>query len=282
MQRNWSCKLFWLQLVQQNKKPCEFHELLTLLNHQILSTSCSIHYINGNYVYGTARTQKVVSLSSCESELHAIVSGMSDAIFLRCENRERIYQLETTRLEESSLPIPLTQFYNMVGRLRHDVDVQEQSLETINDTMETFQYGLVEMGGFVRLRELNLDQRMWLHRTERANLVAFSAFGAGEYLRLVNQRGRVFQADDTEQGEGAEEEDEMEVDLSVFPPGPFSVMVEILKDEAARCVAMGHNESARIIQKYVMEPIDVINGGINDEKIALWRRKMAQCYATLR
>ena len=450
------------------------------------STSCSIHYINGNYVYGTARTQKVVSLSSCESELHAIVSGMSDAIFLRCcfafvsncpvahvhftdsssarqlvtrqgtgkvrhlsgkvlwvqektlngevvmaqvptvwntgdigtkalsrqrlmfllhecggvqgetgesigqeefhavsekqmgqqqvrhmakallrmtmlmglepigaageeiceigaqsirveqtgvgwlewllfiscfailvgcaygiwklsrrlamvendiwhiqhqmenqdwysgENRERIYQLETTRLEESSLPIPLTQFYNMVGRLRHDVDVQEQSLETINDTMETFQYGLVEMGGFVRLRELNLDQRMWLHRTERANLVAFSAFGAGEYLRLVSQRGRVFQADDTEQGEGAEEEDEMEVDLSVFPPGPFSVMVEILKDEAARCVAMGHNESARIIQKYVMESIDVINGGINDEKIALWRRKMAQCYATLR
>ena len=47
------------------------------------STSCGIHYLNGKSLYGSSRTQKVVSLSSCESELHSIVSAMSDAIFVR-------------------------------------------------------------------------------------------------------------------------------------------------------------------------------------------------------
>ena len=47
------------------------------------STPCGIHFLNGSFLYGNARTQKVVSLSSCESELHSIVSSRSDAIFLR-------------------------------------------------------------------------------------------------------------------------------------------------------------------------------------------------------
>ena len=45
------------------------------------STSCGMHFLNGSFVYGTSRNQKVVSLSSCESELHSMVSCMSDAIF---------------------------------------------------------------------------------------------------------------------------------------------------------------------------------------------------------
>ena len=47
------------------------------------STSCGIHLLNGNFLYGSSRTQKVISLSSCESELHSIVSSMSDAIFIK-------------------------------------------------------------------------------------------------------------------------------------------------------------------------------------------------------
>ena len=33
------------------------------------STSCGIHLVCGAFAYGSSRTQKVVSLSSCESEL---------------------------------------------------------------------------------------------------------------------------------------------------------------------------------------------------------------------
>ena len=55
-------------------------------NHR-RSTSCGMHFLNGSFIYGSSRNQKVVSLSSCESELHSMVSCMSDAIFIRacCE-----------------------------------------------------------------------------------------------------------------------------------------------------------------------------------------------------
>ena len=47
------------------------------------STSCSFHMINNNLVYSSSRSQKVVSLSSCESELHSMVSAACDGIFIR-------------------------------------------------------------------------------------------------------------------------------------------------------------------------------------------------------
>ena len=47
------------------------------------STSCGVHLLNGSFLFGSSRTQHVVSLSSCESELHAMISTLSDGIFLR-------------------------------------------------------------------------------------------------------------------------------------------------------------------------------------------------------
>ena len=47
------------------------------------STSSGVHMLNGAFLFGSSRTQRVVSLSSCESELHAMISTLSDGIFLR-------------------------------------------------------------------------------------------------------------------------------------------------------------------------------------------------------
>ena len=47
------------------------------------STSCSVHLINNNVVFTSSRSQKVVSLSSCESELHSMVSAACDGIFIK-------------------------------------------------------------------------------------------------------------------------------------------------------------------------------------------------------
>eukprot|EP00435_Cladocopium_sp_Y103_P024601 s2953_g6.t1 len=47
------------------------------------STSCGIHLLKGCFLFSASRTQRVISLSSCESELYSIVSTMSDAIFIR-------------------------------------------------------------------------------------------------------------------------------------------------------------------------------------------------------
>ena len=47
------------------------------------STSCSVHFINGCFAFGASRSQKVISLSSAESELHSMVSGCCDGIYIK-------------------------------------------------------------------------------------------------------------------------------------------------------------------------------------------------------
>ena len=47
------------------------------------STSYSVHALNGMIIYSTSRGQKVVSLSSVESELHALVAGACDGMCLK-------------------------------------------------------------------------------------------------------------------------------------------------------------------------------------------------------
>ena len=47
------------------------------------STSAGMHLLCGAYMFGSSRTQRVISLSSCESELHGMVSTLADGLFLR-------------------------------------------------------------------------------------------------------------------------------------------------------------------------------------------------------
>ena len=44
------------------------------------STSCAIHYVNGCAIHFTSRSQKVVSLSSTESEWYAARAGVADSL----------------------------------------------------------------------------------------------------------------------------------------------------------------------------------------------------------
>ena len=46
-------------------------------------TSAGVHYIGGNMVYSTSRTQKAISLSSTESEWYAAISTTIDALYIR-------------------------------------------------------------------------------------------------------------------------------------------------------------------------------------------------------
>jgi len=47
------------------------------------STRSGMHMLNGCFLFGSSWTQRVISLSSCEAELHALVSTLCDGIFLR-------------------------------------------------------------------------------------------------------------------------------------------------------------------------------------------------------
>lgn len=47
------------------------------------STSSAYHFLDGNLVYSTSRTQHLVSLSSTESEFYSLTSGCIDTLFLK-------------------------------------------------------------------------------------------------------------------------------------------------------------------------------------------------------
>ena len=83
------------------------------------STSCAVHFINGNFAYASSRTQRVVSLSSAESELHSRVSGCSDAIFLRrCMQFLTGDEIEQWQWDDNSAARQLIERQG-VGKVRH-------------------------------------------------------------------------------------------------------------------------------------------------------------------
>ena len=47
------------------------------------STSAGCHFVNGLLVHTSSRTQRVISLSSTESEFYATTSGAIDTIYLK-------------------------------------------------------------------------------------------------------------------------------------------------------------------------------------------------------
>ena len=47
------------------------------------STPCGVHILNGGFLFPSGRTQRVVRLSSCENELHAMTLNLCDGIYLR-------------------------------------------------------------------------------------------------------------------------------------------------------------------------------------------------------
>eukprot|EP00435_Cladocopium_sp_Y103_P052743 s680_g16.t1 len=83
------------------------------------STSSAIHFVNGNFCYCSSRSQRVVSLSSAESELHSLVSGCSDSIYIkRCLKFLVQEEVEHWQFTDNSAARQLVQKQG-VGRIRH-------------------------------------------------------------------------------------------------------------------------------------------------------------------
>ena len=83
------------------------------------STSCSTHFVNGCFAYGSSRSQKVVSLSSAESELHSMIGGCCDGIFIRsCLQFLLSVDVEHHQFTDNSAARQLISRQG-VGRIRH-------------------------------------------------------------------------------------------------------------------------------------------------------------------
>ena len=80
------------------------------------STSCGVHFLGGNCVYGSSRSQKTISLSSCESELHAMVSECAmESSYWHVQN-----MCSSRRYSMCSTPIAVQH-----GNLQADKDVEK-------------------------------------------------------------------------------------------------------------------------------------------------------------
>ena len=83
------------------------------------STSAGMHLLCGAYMFGSSRTQRVISLSSCESELHGMVSTLADGLFLRrCAEFVTRASIEHYLLTDSSSARQLAARQG-VGKIKH-------------------------------------------------------------------------------------------------------------------------------------------------------------------
>eukprot|EP00435_Cladocopium_sp_Y103_P023671 s291_g5.t1 len=83
------------------------------------STSCAVHFLNGCFTYAYSRTQRVISLSSAESELHSMVSGCCDGLFIkRCAEFLLSVHVEHFQWTDNSAARQLVARQG-VGKIRH-------------------------------------------------------------------------------------------------------------------------------------------------------------------
>ena len=103
------------------------------------STSSAIHFVNGSFVYASSRSQRIVSLSSAESELHSMVSGCSDGIYIkRCLEFLTGKEVQHYQWTDNSASRQLVSKQG-VGRIRHPqwkgvVDTSHQATGSWPDT----------------------------------------------------------------------------------------------------------------------------------------------------
>ena len=88
-------------------------------NRHRRSTSAGMHLLCGAYMFGSSRTQRVISLSSCESEFHGMVSTLADGLFLRrCAEFVTRATIEHYLLTDSSSARQLAARQG-VGKIKH-------------------------------------------------------------------------------------------------------------------------------------------------------------------
>ncbi len=87
-------------------------------------TSSGVHYIGGNMVYSTSRTQKAISLSSTESEWYAAISTTIDALYIRHilqflfgETPEQVLRVDNTAVIAISTKLGTARLKHIEGKL---------------------------------------------------------------------------------------------------------------------------------------------------------------------
>ena len=161
------------------------------------STSCGLHMLNGSFVYASSRTQRVVSLSSCEAELHSMVSCLCDGIYRkRCIQFVMNCQVENYLLVDSSsarqiaLRLGPGKLKHVAGRIlwiQQAVAEGSVQLAQVGTTWILSDLGTQPLGGnWLRLllHEINMSSDQVQLQLERKNF-NFKSGNMGQWNMLV-------------------------------------------------------------------------------------------------
>ena len=151
-----------------------------------------MHFLNSSFAYGSSRSQKVVSLSSCESELHSMVSSMCDGIFIKaCAEFILNEEVEHIQYTDSSSARQLACRQGS-GRVRHlsgkILWVQEK---TEDGSVVLRQVGTSENLADIGTTCLARQRLLYLmHETGLIYIPSFEDVGQEEFSRHAEKVGR--------------------------------------------------------------------------------------------
>ena len=157
------------------------------------STSCGLHMLNGSFVYASSKTQRVVSLSSCEAELHSMVSCLYDGIYLkRCIHFVMNCQVEHYLLVDSSSARQIALRLGP-GKLKHVAG----RILWIQQAVAEGSVQLAQVGTIWNLSDLGTKPlggnrlRFLLHEISMSSESGTVASGEEEYQLQVRKHGSV-------------------------------------------------------------------------------------------
>ena len=159
------------------------------------STSCGMYFLNSMFMYGSSRSQKVVSLSSCESELHAMVSRLCDGMFVKaCAEFILNEEVEHVQYTDSSSARQVASRQGC-GRVRHLSGkllwIQEK---TQDGAVSLRQVGTAENVADIATKCLTRQRLLYLmHETGLVFIPSFENVGQEESARHTAKVGTAAQ-----------------------------------------------------------------------------------------
>ena len=96
----------------------------------------------------------------------------------------QVAQSDTTLGEHMVLP----EVQRSVGQVRNQVTETSSHMDMLADSVDGIDYGLVEIEGFAKHRELTPVQRRHMCTVEQGNRVAMNAMGHAQYMSAIRHQ----------------------------------------------------------------------------------------------
>ena len=101
--------------------------------------------------------------------------------------------------EINGLRLQLDDVSQRCAVLTTQVTERDEHMEASSDRQDGLHFGLVELGGYVRTRDITPAQRRHMYVQERGNILARATMGASQYLRTIRTQSRGYaQGEDTD------------------------------------------------------------------------------------